>query len=179
MLFDKENRIRLNVSWTKLWESMIKLCEILAGDGVQNKLKSYSLVKQILRLFNMAITHGNLFLPSPKDYDELFYEFVRKKNTFDDLTIWIKLNFKGTLSNPTAPSSTTPAKNNAGAGLIKEMENIHLIISHFSGKLEAKFGESGFSNPDHVICSCPCFIILTPDFHKISFFKTSALPHHR
>ena len=36
-------------------------------------------------IFNLFITYGDTFLPSPSSYDELYYELVRCHTTFDAL----------------------------------------------------------------------------------------------
>ncbi len=36
-------------------------------------------------IFNLFITYGDTFLPSPNSYDELYYELVRCHQTFDSL----------------------------------------------------------------------------------------------
>ena len=40
---------------------------------------------QIIVIFNLFITYGDTFLPSPSSYDELYYELVRCRSTFDSL----------------------------------------------------------------------------------------------
>ena len=40
---------------------------------------------QVIRLFNLFITYGDTFLPSPTTYDELYYELIRLRHLFDSL----------------------------------------------------------------------------------------------
>ncbi|OBS69485.1 hypothetical protein A6R68_01922 [Neotoma lepida] len=40
---------------------------------------------QIVNLFNMFITYGDTFLPTPSSYDELYYEIIRMHQSFDNL----------------------------------------------------------------------------------------------
>ena len=40
---------------------------------------------QIVNLFNLFITYGDTFLPSPTSYDELYYEMIRMHHVFESL----------------------------------------------------------------------------------------------
>lgn len=40
---------------------------------------------QVVNIFNLFITFGDTFLPSPSAYDELYYEVVRMHQVFDNL----------------------------------------------------------------------------------------------
>ena len=40
---------------------------------------------QVVVIFNLFVTYGDTFLPSPSSYDELYYELVRCHQTFDAL----------------------------------------------------------------------------------------------
>lgn len=40
---------------------------------------------QVVNLFNMFITYGDSFLPTPSSYDALYYEIVRMHQVFDNL----------------------------------------------------------------------------------------------
>lgn len=40
---------------------------------------------QVVNLFNMFITYGDTFLPTPSSYDELYYEIIRMHQNFDNL----------------------------------------------------------------------------------------------
>ena len=42
-------------------------------------------ILQVIRLFNLFITYGDTFLPSPTTYDELYYELIRLRHLFDSL----------------------------------------------------------------------------------------------
>ena len=43
------------------------------------------LCSQIVNIFNLFITYGDTFLPSPGSYDELYYEIIRVHQIFDNL----------------------------------------------------------------------------------------------
>ena len=40
---------------------------------------------QVVNLFNLFITYGDTFLPTPSSYDELYYELIRMHQVFDNL----------------------------------------------------------------------------------------------
>ena len=40
---------------------------------------------QVVNIFNLFITYGDTFLPSPTSYDELYYEIIRVHQIFDNL----------------------------------------------------------------------------------------------
>ena len=40
---------------------------------------------QVVNIFNLFITYGDTFLPSPSSYDELYYEIVRMHQVFENL----------------------------------------------------------------------------------------------
>ena len=45
----------------------------------------FTVALQVTVIFNLFITYGDTFLPSPSSYDELYYELVRCHTTFDAL----------------------------------------------------------------------------------------------
>ena len=40
---------------------------------------------QVVNIFNLFITYGDTFLPTPGSYDELYYEVIRVHHVFDNL----------------------------------------------------------------------------------------------
>ena len=49
------------------------------------KMNVFAVALQVTVIFNLFITYGDTFLPSPSSYDELYYELVRCHATFDAL----------------------------------------------------------------------------------------------
>uniref|UniRef100_T1JF46 Armadillo-like helical domain-containing protein n=1 Tax=Strigamia maritima TaxID=126957 RepID=T1JF46_STRMM len=39
----------------------------------------------VVNIFNLFITYGDMFLPSPASYDELYYELIRMHHIFDNV----------------------------------------------------------------------------------------------
>ncbi|KAL8187467.1 UNVERIFIED_CONTAM: Armadillo-like helical domain-containing protein 3 [Gekko kuhli] len=50
----------------------------------------FTLTLMVVNLFNMFITYGDTFLPTPSSYDELYYEIIRMHQSFDNLYSMVK-----------------------------------------------------------------------------------------
>lgn len=46
---------------------------------------------QIVNIFNLFITYGDMLLPSPSSYDELYYEIIRMHTVFDNIYVFGKI----------------------------------------------------------------------------------------
>lgn len=66
---------------------MISLIKFLTSNetALVKKCNVFSVALQVTVIFNLFITYGDTFLPSPSSYDELYYELVRCHATFDAL----------------------------------------------------------------------------------------------
>ena len=40
---------------------------------------------KVINIFNLFITYGDTFLPTPTAYDDLYYEIIRVHHIFDNL----------------------------------------------------------------------------------------------
>lgn len=164
-LFCAQKRLEVRLKGfqlSRLWECLIRLVEIIVADGINNKQKAAALAAKVLLVFNMTIVHGNEFLPLPRDYDDLFYEFVRRRAVFDSLNGWIKHNsvspavaiyssgrrYQSSSDDSTTRSGTTDITaessvigHNLASDLSRDMGNVMTIIHHFSSKIEVQFGE--------------------------------------
>ncbi|XP_067881994.1 armadillo-like helical domain-containing protein 3 [Heterodontus francisci] len=49
------------------------------------KYNIFALALMVVNLFNVFITYGDTFLPTPSSYDELYYEIIRMHQVFDNL----------------------------------------------------------------------------------------------
>lgn len=59
---------------------------LLSNETVLTKTSDiFSLASQVVNIFNLFITYGDTFLPSPTSYDELYYEIIRVHQIFDNL----------------------------------------------------------------------------------------------
>lgn len=53
----------------------------------------YLFFLQIVNIFNLFITYGDMLLPSPSAYDELYYEIIRMHTVFDSIYVLCKNSF--------------------------------------------------------------------------------------
>ncbi|XP_043078367.1 LOW QUALITY PROTEIN: armadillo-like helical domain-containing protein 3 [Puntigrus tetrazona] len=86
--YQKKCRIRMHYTWRDLWSGrVITVCKFLLSNetGLLAKHNIFQLVLQVVNLFNMFITYGDTFLPTPSSYDELYYEIIRMHQVFDNL----------------------------------------------------------------------------------------------
>jgi hypothetical protein len=121
--FGKKYRIRFGVQWIQLWKALVRICDVVAHDHCnKEKAKASHLLNQVLTILNLSILRGDLFLPQRVDHDQLLYELVRSRQTFDDLSDWMLRNMK---------------KNNPVQVLY---ENIKLVITDLSASIDEAYG---------------------------------------
>ena len=73
--------------WKELWSALISLIKFMTSNEstLVKKMNIFTVAHQVTVIFNLFITYGDTFLPSPSSYDELYYELVRCHSTFDAL----------------------------------------------------------------------------------------------
>lgn len=89
LCFQKKMHIRVAYPWKSLWATLmaflLSFCAAILVRSVEPKtleLHVLPVIHHVLTLFNIGITFGDAFLPSPTDYDELYYEIIRCEREF-------------------------------------------------------------------------------------------------
>ncbi|CAH1759067.1 8904_t:CDS:10 [Entrophospora sp. SA101] len=84
----KTNKIRLDYHWVELWNSLINLLKFIKSNIDYFEDKSV-IIKEVLMLvidiINLSISYGDQFFNEALSYDNLFYEIIRNKETFENL----------------------------------------------------------------------------------------------
>ncbi|KAH9637971.1 hypothetical protein HF086_013051 [Spodoptera exigua] len=95
-----------------------------------------NLTFKVVNIFNVFITFGDTFLPTPVSYDQLYYELIRMHQVFDNL-FYMALRY-----------STSDGEFKAEAlRLANCLVNVRAIIQHFSPKIEAWLAMQNLSTP--------------------------------
>jgi hypothetical protein len=87
LAYQKRSRVRLAYTWKDLWTALIALVKFIASNesSLVKKMNIFAIGHQVVAIFNLFVTYGDTFLPSPTSYDELYYELVRCHQVFDSL----------------------------------------------------------------------------------------------
>ncbi|MCJ1444589.1 MAG: hypothetical protein MMC23_005091 [Stictis urceolatum] len=123
-----QNRIRFAYHWPLLWQSLLSLIRFLhtyATDLKASTTDISTLTLPLLKILALAIAHGNVFLPSTTDYDDLFYKLVEQH---DNLT-----KFK--VAYPPDPADITTQTQLVLVDVLIE------TAAHFHGIIEAEKGK--------------------------------------
>nr|XP_026496390.1 armadillo-like helical domain-containing protein 3 [Vanessa tameamea]XP_026496391.1 armadillo-like helical domain-containing protein 3 [Vanessa tameamea] len=136
--YQKRCRVRLARDWRPLWAALIALLKFLvAHEGaLLRRHNVFLMAQQVVNIFNLFITFGDTFLPTPSSYDQLYYELIRMHQVFDNL-FYMALRY-----------STAAGEYKAEAlRLANCLVNVRAIIQHFSPKIEAWLASQSLSTP--------------------------------
>jgi len=116
--YEKKVGVRLNYKWKEMWATLFLVIKHITGEpALLQQPDVHSLCSQIIIVFNVFITYGDTFLPSPNDYDDLYYELMRVAKMLDQFYALVE-------------------KNDIGGMMVLNMLNIKTIITHFTTKIE-------------------------------------------
>ncbi|KAL3182861.1 hypothetical protein MRX96_006667 [Rhipicephalus microplus] len=128
LCYQKKCRVRLQYSWKELWTSLISLLKFLLSreSDFVKKHDIFQLASQVVNIFNLFITYGDTFLPSPGSYDELYYEVIRMHQVFDSM-------YSMALRYTTGDSQWK----DSAAKLSNHLVNVRAIVNHFTPKIDS------------------------------------------
>ncbi|CAH0399785.1 unnamed protein product [Chilo suppressalis] len=136
--YQKRCRVRLARDWRPLWAALIALLKFLVANetALLRRHNIFTMAQQVVNIFNLFITFGDTFLPTPASYDQLYYELIRMHQVFDNL-FYMALRY-----------STGDGEYKAEAlRLANCLVNVRAIIQHFSPKIEAWLASQNLSTP--------------------------------
>ncbi|CAB3976815.1 Hypothetical predicted protein [Paramuricea clavata] len=133
LCYQKRCRVRLSYSWNNLWTALMNFLKFILTNetNLLPKVNIFHLASKVVSIFNLFITYGDTFLPSPTCYDELYYEIIRVHQIFDNL-------YSMALRYSSSTNGTDNKHNKHSANtLAGSLVNIRAIINHFSPKIDS------------------------------------------
>ncbi|XP_053676741.1 armadillo-like helical domain-containing protein 3 [Anopheles nili] len=139
IIYQKRCRVRLAYQWKELWTAMISLLKFLIyqEQNLMKKCNIFDLALQVINIFNLFITYGDMFLATTNSYDELYYELNREEKVFCELHAMV-LRY--------ASMHDCEYKEDS-IRLLNALSNILAIIKHFQIKIKEWLASQSLSTP--------------------------------
>lgn len=136
--YQKRCRVRLSRDWRPLWAALIALLKFLVTNesALLKRHNIFIMAQQVVNIFNLFITFGDTFLPTPASYDQLYYELIRMHQVFDNL-FYMALRY----------STSDGEFKQEALRLANCLVNVRAIIQHFSTKIDAWLASQNLSTP--------------------------------
>ena len=142
LCYQKRCKTRLDYHWKGVWNALMNILKFFASNEqvLPPTIATLTLSIEVARIFNLFITYGDTFLPSPAIYDDLYYELIRMRKVFDDIYIMALKHSNGPLKE-------------VCDRLIGNIVNIRAISTHFVPKIDhwCTANEIGSITPDQVL----------------------------
>eukprot|EP00058_Branchiostoma_floridae_P015566 XP_002601054.1 hypothetical protein BRAFLDRAFT_61728 [Branchiostoma floridae] len=128
LCYQKKCRVRLQYTWKDLWTALINLVKFMIAQEAHlaSRHNIFYLAIKVVNLFNLFITYGDTFLPSPTSYDELYYEVIRMHTVFDNL-----------YSMALRHATNHGEHKDSATRLTNALVNIRAIVNHFTPKIDS------------------------------------------
>ncbi|XP_037085704.1 armadillo-like helical domain-containing protein 3 [Pollicipes pollicipes] len=127
LCYQKRCRVRLGYHWRELWSALMSLLKFIVANesAVVKRTNVFELAIMVVNIFNLFITYGDTFLPTPSSYDELYYELIRMHQVFSNLySMSLRYSNEG-------------EHRESAMRLTNNLVNIRAICNHFSPKIDA------------------------------------------
>ncbi|XP_050679143.1 armadillo-like helical domain-containing protein 3 [Leptidea sinapis] len=136
--YQKRCRVRLARDWRPLWAALIALLKFLVNNETTllKRQNIFIMSQQVVNIFNLFITFGDTFLPTPASYDQLYYELIRMASVFENL-FFMALRY-----------STGDGEYKGDAlRLANCLVNVRAITQHFPAKIDEWQRQQNLSTP--------------------------------
>ncbi|GAM27644.1 hypothetical protein SAMD00019534_108200 [Acytostelium subglobosum LB1] len=115
--YKKKTQSRLPYCWFDIWTTLFSLMSTLSISDKDQQQELLNVGINTINIFNLFIAYGDLFLPEPSDYDDLFYEIIRSGQIINGFSASVELE-------------------DPNGHLANALLNIKTIITHFNSRIQ-------------------------------------------